>query len=63
MEVAMCYSRDWDTSERRKRQEAEAADAQRKRDGVIKTLLSDAEKKAAESKTEKAAPKETAFSK
>ena len=63
MEVAMCYSRDWDTSERRKRQEAEATEAQRKRDGVIKTLLSDAEKKAADAKTETAPAKETAFSK
>ena len=42
----MCYSRDWDTTERRKQQEPEAAEAQRKRDGVIKTLLSDAEKAA-----------------
>ena len=59
----MCYSRDWDTSERRKRQEAEAAEAQRKREGVIKTLLTDAEKKAAEAKTEQAPAKETAPSK
>ena len=50
-------------SERRKRQEAEAAEAQRKRDGVIKTLLSDAEQKAAEAKTKQAPAKETAFSK
>ena len=57
----MCYSRDWDTSERRKRQEA--AEAQRKRDGVIKTLLSDAEQKAAQAKTEKAATTESAPSK
>jgi hypothetical protein len=63
MEDAMCYSRDWDMSERRKRQEAEAAEAQRKRDGVIKTLLSDAEQKAAEAKTKQAPAKETAFSK
>ena len=56
----MCYSRDWDTSESRKQQEAEAAEAQRKRDGVIKTLLSDAEK-AAQARTEKTATKETAF--
>ena len=59
----MCYSRDWDTSERRKRREAEIAEAQRKRDGVIKTLLSDAEQKAAEAKTEQVPAKETAFSK
>ena len=59
----MCYSRDWDMSERRKRQEAEAAAAQRKRDGVIKTLLSDAERNAAQAKTEQAPAKETAFSK
>ena len=57
----MCYSRDWDTTERRK-QQAEAAEAQRKRDGVIKALLTDAEK-TAEAKAEKAAAKETAFSK
>jgi len=63
MEDAMCYSRDWDMSERRKRQEAEAAEAQRKRDGVIKTLLSDAEKKAAEARTERALTTETAHSK
>jgi hypothetical protein len=63
MEDAMCYSRDWDTSERRKRQEAEAAEAQRKREGVIKTLLTDAEKRAAETKTEQVPAKETAFSK
>ena len=58
----MCYSRDWDTSARRKRQQTEAAEAQRKRDGVIKTLLTDAEK-AAEAQTEKPAAKETAGSK
>jgi hypothetical protein len=63
MEDAMCYSRDWDTSEKRKQQETEAAEAQRKRAGVIKTMLSDAEKKAAEAETEKAAAKETAPSK
>jgi len=63
MEVAMCYSRDWEASERRKRQEIEAAEAQRKRDGVVRTLLTDAEKKAAEAKTEEAPAKETAFSK
>jgi hypothetical protein len=63
MEGAMCYSRDWDTSEKRKQQETEAAEAQRKRAGVIKTMLSDAEKKAAEAETEKAAAKETARSK
>jgi hypothetical protein len=63
MEDAMCYSRDWDTSEKRKQQETEAAEAQRKRAGVIKTRLSDAEKKAAEAETEKAAAKETARSK
>jgi hypothetical protein len=63
MEDAMCYSRDWDTSEKRKQQETEAAEAQRKRAGVIKTMLSDAEKKAAEAETEKAAAKETARSK
>ena len=57
----MCYSRDWDTTERRK-QQAEAAEAQRKRDGVIKTLLTEAEK-AAQARTEKPAAKETAFSK
>ena len=59
----MCYSRAWDTSERRQRQEAEAAEAQHKRDGMIKTLLTDAEKKAAEAKTEPAPAKETTFSK
>ena len=53
----MCYSRDWDTTERRK-QQAEAAEAQRKRDGVIKTLLSEAEK-AAQARTEKPAVKES----
>ena len=58
----MCYSRGWDTTERRKQQEAEAAEAQRKRDGVIKTLLTDAEK-TAQATTEKATAKETAFSK
>ena len=58
----MCYSRDWDSAERRKRQEAEAAEAQRKRDGVIKTLLSEAEK-AAQARTEKPAAKESVFSK
>ena len=63
MEDAMCCSRAWDTSERRKQREAEAAEAQRKRDGVIKTLLSDAEQKAAEAKPEKSGVKETAFSK
>ena len=57
----MCYSRDRDTTERRK-QEAEAAEAQRKRDGVIKTLLTDAEK-AAQARTEMAQPKESAYSK
>ena len=57
----MCYSRDWDTTERRK-QEAEAAEAQRKRDGMIKTLLSEAEK-AAQARTEKAQAKESALSK
>ena len=62
MEVTMCYSRGWDTTERRKQQEAEAAEAQRKRDGVIKTLLTDAEK-AAQVRTEKPAAKVTAFSK
>ena len=56
----MCYSKDWDTNERRKRQEAEA---RRKREGVIKTLLTDAEKKAAEAKTEQAPAKEIAPSK
>ena len=61
MEVAMCYSRDWDTTERRK-QQAEAAEAQRKRDGVIKTLLTEAEK-AAQARTEKPAVKESALSK
>ena len=45
------------------RQEAEAAEAQRKREGVIKTLLTDAEKRAAEAKTEPAPAKETAASK
>ena len=63
MEDAMCYSRDWDTSERRKRQQAEAAEAQRKRDGVIKTLLSDAEQKAAQAKPDRAQITETAHSK
>ena len=63
MEDAMCYSRDWDTSEKRKRQEAEAAEAQRKRAGVINSLLTDAEKKAAEAKTEQPVAKETAVSK
>ena len=63
MEDAMCYSKDWDTSEKRKQQETEAAEAQRKRDSVVKTLLTDAEKKAAEAKTEQPATKETAFSK
>jgi hypothetical protein len=58
MEVTMCYSRGWDTTERRKQQEAEA---QRKRDGVIKTLLTDADK-AAQVRTEKPAAKVTAFS-
>ena len=57
----MCYSRGWDATERRK-QEAEAAEAQRKQDGVIKTLLTDAEK-AAQVRTEKPAAKVTAFSK
>ena len=57
----MCYSRDWDTNERRKRQEADA-EANRKRDGVIKTLLTDAGKAAA-AKTETAPTKETTFSK
>jgi len=56
----MCYSRDWDTTERRKQHEAEA---HRKRDGMIKALMTDAEKTAAEAKAEKAAAKETAFSK
>ena len=59
----MCYSRDWDASERLKRQEAEAAEAQRKREGVIKTLLTEAEKRAAEAKTEPAPAKEIAPSK
>jgi len=62
MEDAMCYSRDWDTNERRKRQEADVAEAERKRQGMIKTLLTDAEKAAA-AKTEAARAKETAFSK
>jgi len=62
MEDAMCYSRDSDTR-RRKRQEAEATEAQRNREGVIKTLLSDAEKKAAEAKTDEALVKETTVSK
>jgi len=57
----MCYSRDWDTTERRK-QQAEAAEAQRKRDGMIKTLLTEAEK-AAQARTEKPAVKESIFSK
>ena len=57
----MCYSRDWDTTERRK-QQAEAAEAQRKRDGVIKTLLTEAEK-AAQARTEKAQAKESALAK
>jgi hypothetical protein len=57
----MCYSRDWDTTERRK-QQAEAAEAQRKRDGVIKTLLTEAEK-AAQARTEKPAAKESTLSK
>ena len=57
----MCYSRDWDSAERRK-QQAEAAEAQRKRDGVIKTLLTEAEK-AAQARTEKPAVKESALSK
>ena len=57
----MCYSRDWDTTEQRK-QQAEAAEAQRKRDGVIKTLLTEAEK-AAQARTEKPAVKESALSK
>ena len=56
----MCYSRHWDMSETRKQQEAEA---QRKRESVVKTLLTDAEKKAAEAKTEQPATKESAFSK
>ncbi len=59
----MCYSRDWDTSEKRKRQEAEAAEAQRKRAGIVNSLLTEAEKKAVEAKTEKAVTKDTAFSK
>jgi len=59
----MCYSRDWDMSAARKWQEAEAAEAHRKRDGVIKTLLTDAEKKTAAAKTETAPAKETAGSK
>ena len=59
----MCYSRDWDMSEKRKQQETQAAEMQRKRDGVIKALLTDAEKKAAEAKTEQPAAKESAFSK
>ena len=58
----MCYSRDWETTERRKQREAEAAEAQRKRDGVIKTLLSEAEK-TAQARTEKPAAKVTALSK
>jgi len=58
----MCYSRDWDTTERRKQREAEAAEAQRKRDGVIKTLLSEAEK-AAQARTEKAQARESALTK
>ena len=57
----MCYSRDWDINER-KRQEADAAEAERKRQGTIKTLLTDAEKAAA-AKTETAPAKETALSK
>jgi len=51
--------RDWDTTERRKQREAEA---QRKRDGVIKTLLTEAEK-AAQARTNKPAVKESALSK
>ena len=58
----MCYSRGWETTERRKQREAEAAEAQRKRDGVIKTLLTEAEK-AAQARTEKPAVKESALSK
>ena len=57
----MCYSRDWDTTERRK-QEAEAAEAQRKRDGMIKTLLSEAEK-AAQARTVKAQARDSALTK
>ena len=55
----MCYSRDWDMSEKRKQE----AEAQRKRESVVKTLLTDAEKKAAEAKTEQPATRESAFSK
>ena len=59
----MTLSRHWDTSERHKRQEAGAAEAQRKRDGVIKTLLSDVERTAAEAKAETDKVEETVFSK
>ena len=57
----MCYSRDWDTTERRK-QQAEAAEVQRKRDEVIKTMLTEAEK-AAQVRTEKAQARESALTK
>jgi len=59
----MCYSRDWDTSERRKQREAGAAEAQRKRAGIVSDLLTDAEKKAAEARTERGPTTETAHSK
>ena len=58
----MCYSRDWDTNEKRKRQEADAGEAERKRQDMIKTLLTDGEKAAA-AKAETVPAKEPALSK
>ena len=63
-ENAICYSRDWDTSAKRKQEaEAAAAEAQRKRAGVIGGLLTDAEKKADAARTGKAPVQEPAHAK
>ena len=48
----MCYSRDWQTDEERKRQEAKAREAHERRSGVIDTLRTEAEKKAEKAKND-----------
>ncbi len=42
----MCYSRPWQADEGQKQREAEAREAQERRDGMINTLRTDAEKEA-----------------
>jgi hypothetical protein len=56
----MCYSRSWNASEDRKREEAKSREAHQKRAGVIDNLLSDAKENAETAKRQQAPVKDAA---